>query len=76
MLLYLSDNLDMRVREGRGLKGGAATSPLFFFFFLLKLNRNAAWIKGVGLKLFEVPLLLKKKKKKKGASEGATRERR
>ena len=50
ILLYLSDNLDMRVREGRGLKGGAAASP-FFFFFLLKLNINAAWIKGVGLKV-------------------------
>ena len=36
VLLYLSDNLDMRVREGRGLKGGAATSPPpFFFFFYL-----------------------------------------
>ena len=33
VLLYLSDNLDMRVREGRGLKGGAAASPLFIFFF-------------------------------------------
>ena len=37
VLLYLSDNLDMRVREGRGLKGGAATSPLFFFL-LFYLN--------------------------------------
>ena len=30
VLLYLSDNLDMLVREGRGLKGGAAASPFFF----------------------------------------------